>query len=259
MRFGKLHGLGNDFVLLDLRGQPGASAPSAQRAAELCDRHRGIGADGVLTLLPGDRFVIHNADGSVPEMCGNGARCAALWIATDGGARRARVRVVLNTDAGARACTVEADAPTFGQVEVEMGAAEVGDPRALPGGFSAVPVSTGNPHRVIFADGEPRELALRYGPALCNAEDANIEFVSRLGAGRYAAVVWERGAGLTQACGTGACAVAAAALARGEIDPAAPVIVELPGGALQIRIDQRTRQLRMRGPAQLVYTGDLVI
>src|SRR5438105_4781597 len=88
MRFAKLHGLGNDFVLLDLRGVPGARPPSPERALALCDRHRGIGADGILTLLDGDRLVIHNADGSVPEMCGNGARCAALWIATDRCTRR---------------------------------------------------------------------------------------------------------------------------------------------------------------------------
>jgi len=257
MRFAKLHGLGNDFVLLDLRGEAGAAPPSPQRATELCDRHRGIGADGVLTLLEGDRFVIHNADGSVPEMCGNGARCAALWIATDGGARPARARVVLQTDAGPRPCAVQAETASFGQVEVEMGVAEVGATRELAGGFTAVPVSTGNPHRVVFTDGDLRVLAARHGPPLCRAEDANIEFASRVGPARYSAVVWERGAGLTQACGTGACAIAAAAAARGDVDPSTDVIVELPGGALSIRRDPLTGQLFMRGPAQLVFTGQL--
>ncbi len=257
MRFAKLHGLGNDFVLLDLRGRAGTAPPSPQRATELCDRHRGIGADGVLTLLDGDRFVIHNADGSVPEMCGNGARCAALWIATGGGERPASARVVLQTDAGPRPCAVEAESGSFGQVEVEMGEAEVGAPRELPGGFTAVPVSTGNPHRVVFAEGELRVLAARHGSALCRAEDANIEFVSRVGPARYAAVVWERGAGLTQACGTGACAVAAAAVARGDVDPSAEVIVDLPGGALSIHRDPLTGHILMRDPAQLVFTGTL--
>src|SRR5207302_8941705 len=145
----------------------------------------------------------------------------------------------------------------FGHVEVEMGLAEVGAPRELAGGFTAVPVSTGNPHRVIFTDGELRVLAARHGPPLCRAEDANIEFVSRVGPARYSAVVWERGAGMTQACGTGACAVAAAAIARGDLDSSAEVIVELPGGALSIRRDPTTGQLRMRGPAELVFTGAL--
>ncbi|HWE25526.1 MAG TPA: diaminopimelate epimerase [Myxococcales bacterium] len=257
MRFAKMHGLGNDFVLLDLRTQGDAAPLSAQRASELCDRHRGIGADGVLTLLGDDRFVIQNADGSVPEMCGNGARCAALWIATGGGVRPARSRVTLQTDAGPRPCAVEAESPTCGNVEVEMGTAEVAAERELPGGFAAVPVSVGNPHRVIFTDGDLRILAARHGPPLCRSEDANIEFVSRLGPSRYAAVVWERGAGMTQACGTGACAVAAAAIARGDVDPTAEVIVELPGGALTIRRDSATDQLRMRGPAQLVFTGEM--
>jgi diaminopimelate epimerase len=257
MRFAKMHGLGNDFILLDLREQSGATALSPQRATELCDRHTGIGADGVLTLLPGERFVIQNADGSVPEMCGNGARCAALWIATAGCVRPARSRVTLETDAGPRPCSVDASTPTLGNVEVEMGVAEVGAERQLTGGFSAVPVSVGNPHRVVFSDGDLRVVAARNGPSLSRAEDANIEFVSRVGPARYAAVVWERGAGMTQACGTGACAVAAAAITRGEVDPSAELIVELPGGALSIRRDPATGQLRMRGPAQLVFRGDL--
>jgi diaminopimelate epimerase len=257
MRFAKMHGLGNDFVLLDLRGQAGAAPPSSPRATELCDRHRGIGADGVLTLLDGERFVIQNADGSVPEMCGNGARCAALWIATAGCVRPARARVTLQTDAGPRPCSVDARTATAGDVEVEMGVAEVGGEKRIGDELLAVPVSVGNPHRVVFGDGDLRVLAARHGPALSRAEDANIEFVSRTGPTRYAAVVWERGSGMTQACGTGACAVAAAAIARGDVDPSAEITVELPGGALSIRRDAATGQLRMRGPAQLVFRGDL--
>ena len=98
MRFAKLHGLGNDFVLLDFR--QGGRAISPQRVLELCDRNRGIGADGVLTLLEGDRMLVQNADGSVPEMCGNGARCVALWVATRGCTQPASATVTLNTDAG---------------------------------------------------------------------------------------------------------------------------------------------------------------
>ena len=260
MRFAKLHGLGNDFVLLDLRGVPDGRPPSPERALALCDRHRGIGADGVLTLLDQSRLVIHNADGSVPEMCGNGARCAALWIATDRCTRPGEAEGLLQTDAGPRPCRVRAGAAESGLVEVEMGVAEVSASCGLPGGFTAVPVSTGNPHRVIFTDG-PRErlseLARTAGPALCVAEDANIEFVARAGHARYLVAVWERGAGFTQACGTGACAVAAAALQRGEVEAGREIAVELPGGALAIWRDAASGQMRMRGPAQLVYRGDL--
>jgi diaminopimelate epimerase len=266
MRFAKLHGLGNDFILLDLR--EGGELPTPARAEELCDRHRGVGADGVLSLLPaagGARLVVHNADGSRPEMCGNGARAAALWLATSGCTRSAEpgAVVLLETDAGARPCAVWAEGPARGEVEVAMGRAVVDAPRELPlGGFAAPawPVSVGNPHRVLFLDVPKLELlrlAEEKGPVLCRAESANIELVSRLGPQRYAAVVFERGAGLTQACGTGACAVAAAAVARGEARAGEPIEVQLLGGALSITVAADLSELRMRGPAQLVYRGEL--
>jgi diaminopimelate epimerase len=258
VKFAKLHGLGNDFVLLDFR-EGGEPLPAAQ-AVELCDRHLGIGADGVLTLLPGPRMKVQNADGSVPEMCGNGARCAALWIATEGGRRAASTTVPLLTDAGPRPCRV--DAPGTGEpgvpsgmVEVDMGVSAVEGPRSLSG-FEAVPVSMGNPHRVIFSGGDVARLAREVGPALCAAENANIEFVERLGPQRYRAAVYERGAGLTQACGTGACAVAAAAVARGEAKTGEDVEVQLPGGPLFLRVSRDGRVL-MRGPAELVFVGEL--
>src|SRR5260370_25637196 len=112
MRFAKLHGLGNDFVLLDLR--QGGEALSAQAALALCDRHRGIGADGVLTLLPGDRMLVQNADGAVPEMCGNGAPCAALFIATDGGKNPAPTPAILTTDDPPNRSKAAAEEPRSG-------------------------------------------------------------------------------------------------------------------------------------------------
>jgi diaminopimelate epimerase len=253
MRFAKLHGLGNDFLLLDLRG--GGEPLPARRALELCDRHRGVGGDGLLTLLPGDRMLVQNADGSIPEMCGNGARCAALWIATDGCTRPANARVELLTDAGPRPCTVDASRPTQGLVEVDMGTARIEPARRLSR-WEALPVSMGNPHRVIFVEGGASRLAAEAGPDLCRMENANIEFVERSGPQRYAAHVWERGAGLTQACGTGACAVAAAAVSRGEAPRDAEITIELPGGTLTIRVDGGDR-VRMRGPAELAFLGEL--
>jgi diaminopimelate epimerase len=259
MRFAKLHGLGNDFLLLDLRagGEPLDSA----RALALCDRHRGVGGDGVLTLLPsreGDaRMLIQNSDGSVPEMCGNGARCAALWLATEGGQGAGDRQVLLLTDAGPRPCRVRADSPRSGQVTVGMGAPRFEGTRALGARGDALSISMGNPHRVLFGDGDPRALAERYGRELCLAEGANIEFVARLSPRRYRAVVYERGAGLTEACGTGACAVAAAAIARGEAAAGEDIVIELPGGFLSIRQDSITGELWMTGPAELVFEGEL--
>src|SRR5437870_13226219 len=119
MRFAKLHGLGNDFVLLDLRG--GGEPVSPQRVLEVCDRHRGVGADGILTILPGDRLLVQNADGSVPDMCGNGARCAALWIATSGCERPApSTSMTRITATGPRPCQIEALSALSGQVTIEM-------------------------------------------------------------------------------------------------------------------------------------------
>jgi diaminopimelate epimerase len=270
MWFAKMHGLGNDFILLDLRlAEAGAQTPLAQdEVIRLCDRHQGIGADGVLTLLPAKageaRLVIQNSDGSVPEMCGNGARCAALWMVTQGCTRPGEGRIVLHTDAGPRPCLVTAASATLGDVEVEMGAPRVGARRTFAVGgrsLEATQVSMGNPHLVFFTgDGAQRRdaltrLASTEGPALSSAENANIEFAGRVEPQRYQVSVWERGAGLTQACGTGACAVAAAAIARGDADARAPIAVELPGGALRIRLDAATGELRMRGPAQLVFRG----
>ncbi len=267
MRFAKLHGLGNDFLLVDLRA--GGEPLSSERALALCDRHRGVGGDGVLTLLPsreGDaRMLIQNQDGSVPEMCGNGARCAALWLATDGGRSPASREVLLLTDAGPRPCSVRARSPLAGGVTVGMGAPRLEGTRRLAAGDGthrlelgdALSISMGNPHRVLFSDEDPRELALRHGRELCLSEGANIEFVGRLGPRHYRAVVYERGAGLTEACGTGACAVAAAAIARGEAAAGEDIVIELPGGPLSIRQDSITGELRMTGPAELVFTGEL--
>src|SRR5260221_3207014 len=255
MRFAKVHGLGNDFVLLDLRsgGQP---LPS-ERAVALCDRHLGIGADGVLTVLPGDRMLVQNADGSVPEMCGNGARCVALWLTTEGGHRAGAATVVLLTDAGPRPCVVEAVTPRSGFVEIEMGVASVSEPRGLPlpnRRAPAWPVSIGNPHRVLFEEGDPTQLAREFGPVLCRAESANIEFARRVGPQRYEGAVFERGAGLTQACGTGACAVAAAAVARGEAARDSEISVRLPGGEVTLRADGEDR-VKVGGPAGRGFVG----
>src|SRR6202022_2848808 len=190
MRFAKLQGLGNDFVLLDLRaraaaGAEGVVAPrplTSAQVARVCDRHLGVGGDGVLTLFDAAgadaRLLIQNADGSIPEMCGNGARCAALWIATDGCTRPANARVELLTAAGPRPCTVAASSPTRGLVEVDMGTARIEPARRLSR-WEALPVSMGNPHRVIFVEGGASRLAAEAGPDLCRMEDANIEFVER--------------------------------------------------------------------------------
>ena len=133
-----------------------------------------------------------------------------------------------------------------------MGVAALSSPRSV-GQFDGLPVSMGNPHRVIF---DSPSLAASAGPALCASENANIEFAARIGPALYEVGVYERGAGLTQACGTGACAVAAAVVSRGEVPRGAPISVRLPGGELTLTVDADNR-VRMRGPAELVFVGEL--
>ncbi len=257
--FTKYEGLGNDFIVVS--GTSDAAVTPAQ-ARVLCDRRRGVGADGVLLIYPASapgadvRLRIINADGSVPEMCGNGVRCVAIHVARARGA--ASQRLVVETDAGLRACDVNLET---GEVEVDMGVSQVGSGVVVAAGgreWSLTPASVGNPHAVTFDDASAEEIA-RVGLALATSptfpDGANVEFVRTRGpAGGFDVTVWERGVGLTLACGTGACAVTAVAAARGLARYDVPVEVRLPGGSLFITV-RRDGSTRMRGPARLVFTG----
>jgi diaminopimelate epimerase len=260
--FDKYEGLGNDFVLIEA---PSEAAIDASRARALCDRRFGIGGDGVLLLLPSTtadaRMRVVNADGSVPEMCGNGLRCLALHVARKRHAPRAEL--VIETDAGPRRCAVE-DERGEGMMTVDMGEVKVGGDVTLAidgDSFALTMADAGNPHAVALraiarADFE------RVGPKLATharfAEGANIEFAEVDSSGRTIdLVVWERGVGPTLACGTGACATVAVACAKGLVPFDAPIRVNLPGGALDIRIDRATRHAHLRGPARHVFAGQV--
>jgi diaminopimelate epimerase len=289
--FVKVQGLGNDFVVVDLRpGRPGAELqpsptdPAVARA--LCDRHFGIGADGVLAILPGQqgdaRMRVINADGSEAEMCGNGIRCVAkvLWE-KDPALRRPVLQI--DTGAGLLACAIDAEGDQVRTVAVQMGrprlsrgeipmtgpAAEraVRTPlRAGDRAFSITAVSLGNPHAVIFVDdpaADLRALAETYGPRLevdpTFPRRTNVEF-ARLRGDQIDLVVWERGCGITLACGTGACATAVAACLEGRARPGREVPVNLPGGTLFITVapENATAEasfsgVQMRGPARTVF------
>ncbi len=260
-RFAKYEGLGNDFVVLDAREWP-ASAVTPDLARRLCDRHTGIGGDGVLWVDPGTgRMVIYNADGSRPEMCGNGVRCVAAWLA-DQGLLDVGGTVVVHSDAGPRPATVLARDPTGrngARVAVDMGVAVVGktvDARPAEGDPVAVDVvDLGNPHGVVFAPCRDPEAVVRAVAALAEfPRGVNVELVSPAGTG-FRVRVHERGVGWTQACGTGACAVAAAAVARGLAAAGAPVAVTLDGGDLEVVIAPDTGRVRMTGPARRVFEG----
>jgi diaminopimelate epimerase len=273
--FTKVEGLGNDFVVFDRRDvRAGDIMAELERlraeAPALCDRHTGIGADGLLVLGPPGHadhlagMIVVNADGSRPQMCGNGLRCVSLLLARATG----RTKFVLDTDAGPRAIEItdKGDAHGVGWIEIDMGpAVDTGvTAPAAADGRSFYGVSMGNPHAIMFvsADDEPEVLARVLGPGVATdpsyPEGTNVEFARVEDNGRVRLVVWERGAGLTAACGTGACATAAAAVRTGRVPGDAPVWIDLPGGALRIDVPRVVEApVRMYGPARVVFTGEL--
>lgn len=266
-RFFKYEGLGNDFVVLDRRSS-GADI-DAQTTRQLCDRHFGIGADGVLTILPepgtAGRMVVHNADGSIAEMCGNGLRCVVRYLAESAGHRPRELLVA--TGAGALACEIAWGSTGAEQISVAMGPARLVAP-ILPAsapfiaqpveGYAATAVSMGNPHLVLLD--APHDLAPTLGRALEGhagfPQRTNVEFVLRTGEG-LDVVVWERGVGLTLACGTGACASVVAAALAGKAPYDAWVPVRLPGGLLSVKVAADLSQVWLRGPARRVFEGSV--
>jgi diaminopimelate epimerase len=258
LRFSKYHGLGNDFVLVE-----GVSTP--ERARRICDRRRGIGADGLVAILPprtpGAAATMHitNSDGSVAEMCGNAIRCVAKHLADrrdlDGTLR-------IDTDAGTKICTLHrGERGEVAAVSVEMGAAKVegeAEYAVGPETVRATRVSMGNPHAVVFEGEVPTiERARSVGPAIERAVPGGVNVgFARPGPEGIDLVVWERGAGLTDACGTGACAAAVASLRRGAVKAGAPVPVRLPGGVLEITVSADLSRVTMKGPAERVFEGE---
>lgn len=274
--FRKYEGLGNDFILVDAAREEDVAAGDARL---LCDRRRGVGADGVLVVLPprtpaGDvRMRVLNADGSVAEMCGNGVRCVALHVARARGLRRASIRV--ESDAGVRVCDVDDEAtpnsraasqtPAAGAatVTVDMGVVGVLDDRTLDVGGRQLALTladAGNPHAVAFGD-FTREDVERLGPRVATRPEfplgTNVEFARAETAG-IDLFVWERGVGVTLACGTGACAAAAVACAKGLYARGAAIDLNLPGGRLQVTVAEGNRAT-MTGPARHVFSGTWLI
>ena len=264
LRFEKWEKLSNDFVVLTASPELDVRPELARM---LCDRRRGIGADGVLLVDARDRaarprMVVLNADGSRPEMCGNGLRCVAAYLADAGWP----ADLTVETDAGPRRCQVSASRGGV-EVTIEMGRARTGEPLevVLDGATHRfAQVDVGNPHAITFAPfDEP--LVDRLGPVVAGAVPGgtNVEFC-RMVDGPVTqpvgieVVVWERGVGRTLACGTGACAVAAAACAEGRARYDVPLPIRLPGGELEVTV-ARDQALRMRGPARRAFSGELEV
>lgn len=253
MRMTKMHGARNDFIVIDARTQPlGDPLPLAQW---ICDRRAGIGADGLIVLQPSNRedvrMRIINADGSEAEMCGNGVRCAARWLDEAGEGDR----IAFETDAGIVRTHVLERRPEY-RVRVAMGQPKIAAiPDTLPG---ATFVDLGNPHVVIFeTSGEGSDLEavaqkIQSDPGLPNG--ANVHLAVPIDGHSMRVRHWERGVGLTQACGTGAVACAAAAIQRG--NATSPVEVFVPGGRLVVEWDGRG-EAYLTGPAARVFDTEV--
>ncbi|MEL6500227.1 MAG: diaminopimelate epimerase [Cyanobacteria bacterium J06623_1] len=275
IEFSKYQGLGNDFILIDNRH---AAAPivTPEQAINLCDRHFGIGGDGVIFALPGKEdsdytMRIYNSDGSEPEMCGNGIRCLAKFIADLEGNTEVNKSYRIDTLAGLIVPRLTND----GEVTVDMGepellAAKV--PTTMDGGdgkvvaqplevadhtWSVTTVSMGNPHCITFVEDSSAIALAKMGPVFEHhpvfPQRTNTEFVEVVKPNYVKMRVWERGAGITLACGTGACATVVAGVLNNKCDR--QTTVELPGGCLQINWSAKDNRVYMTGPAQKVFQG----
>ncbi len=260
MRFTKMEGLGNDYIYVNCLEWVPEDPPALARA--LSDRHFGVGADGLILILPGRSgdftMEMYNADGSLGAMCGNGIRCVGKYVYDKGLTRK--VCLTIDTGAGPRALELAVRGGQVRAVTVDMGEAAVTPAIALTAGgerLSAVPVQVGNPHAVLFC-GDPGAVELeRLGPVLEHhpalGERRNVDFVSVPAPGRLEVRVWERGSGITLACGTGACAAFAAARKAGLCGDRAEV--SLPGGTLSL--ERGGRDIYMTGPARTVFEGEV--
>ena len=280
--FSKYHGLGNDFVLVDNRDSREPKM-SPEDAVAVCDRNFGIGADGVIFVLPATgetdyTMRIYNSDGSEPEMCGNGIRCMAKFVADleaeDGKQPEFPHTYQIHTLAG----TIRPELQAGGSVTVDMGEPgllakeipttlvaddeKVIDQTLTVGGknYQVSCVSMGNPHCITFVDDVEAVPLAEIGPLFENHEAfparINTEFVEVVRPDYLKMKVWERGAGPTLACGTGTCALVVAAVLNGKCDR--QVEVELPGGNLKIEWADNNR-VYMTGPATLVFAGDVAV
>ncbi|BAQ60262.1 diaminopimelate epimerase [Geminocystis sp. NIES-3708] len=278
LKFTKYHGLGNDFILID---NLASSEPliSPDEAVKLCDRHFGIGADGVIFVLRTKNSTdysmrIFNSDGSEPEMCGNGIRCFAQFITELEGIERIGKTYKIDTLAGLISPTIMGN----GQIKVDMGEPQLlaqNIPTTLmkkdekvvnellvidDQDYFVTCVSMGNPHCLVFVDDIDSVDLIKVGPLFEKnnyfPQKTNTEFIEVISSNYLKMKVWERGAGITLACGTGACATVVAGVLNNKCDRS--TTVELPGGCLEIEWSEKDNHVYMTGPATKVFSGEVV-
>jgi diaminopimelate epimerase len=275
MKFTKMHGLGNDYVYVNTFDQPPPADP-ARLAIAISDRHFGVGSDGLILIGPSARadarMRMFNADGSESEMCGNGVRCVAKYLHDHGIAPKDRVSI--ETGRGVLTLDLEVEGGRARRVRVDMGAPilQASDiPTTLPGDppvqvpltvdgqrLEVTAVSMGNPHVVIYVDDVAHFPVAALGSVLEHhpafPRRVNAHFVEVLGPDEVRMRTWERGSGITLACGTGACAVCVAGVLTGKT--ARKILAHLPGGDLELEWPGPGRSVFMTGPATEVFSGE---
>jgi diaminopimelate epimerase len=275
MKFTKMHGIGNDYVYVNVFDQK-LPTDVTRLAIAISDRHFGVGSDGLILIGPSERadarMRMFNADGSESEMCGNGVRCVAKYVFDHGIARKDRVKI--ETGRGILTLDLEIDAGKVRRVCVDMGAPILQGsdiPTRLPGDppvhvplelqgmrLEVTAVSMGNPHAVVYVDDAECFPVETIGAVLERHPDfprrVNAHFVTVLGPGEVRMRTWERGSGITLACGTGACAVCVAGVLTGRTGPT--ILAHLPGGDLELRWAVPDGSVFMTGPATEVFSGE---
>ncbi|WHY21646.1 diaminopimelate epimerase [Paenibacillus sp. G2S3] len=278
MEFTKMHGLGNDFIVVF--GEQELPSNAADLAVTLCNRFFGIGADGLVYILPSERgdfmMRIMNSDGSEAEQCGNAIRCVSKYVYDHGLVNSEQIvietigageqKVTLNVKDGVvETVTVDMGEPVLSglQIPVSIDAEPVlSQPIESDGTeFKFTAVSMGNPHCVIYVEDAVSFDLATWGPKLevhpLFPRKVNVEFATVLDRGRVDMRVWERGAGPTLACGTGACATLVSSVLNGLTDRAA--WISLKGGDLYIEWNEEDNHVYMTGPAEVVFTGSVAL
>ena len=288
MHFTKMHGIGNDFVVVNCLGADGPALLSEceNRAVELCDRKFGVGGDGVLALLPGEaapsnkqqfKMRMFNPDGTEAEMCGNGVRCFAKFlfdrglmqgrseIAVETGAGRLHLQITPGADGKAATVRVDMGEPVLTPSQIPTVLSETDTPvinaplMLADHTLHVTTVSMGNPHAVVFVENVKDYPLETVGPQVelhpAFPRRTNTEFIQVVSDREIIFRVWERGAGETLACGTGACAAVVACVLNGRTGR--EVLVHLPGGDLDIAWSDTDNHVYMTGPAAEVFTGNI--
>ncbi|MBQ7488388.1 MAG: diaminopimelate epimerase [Clostridia bacterium] len=274
MRFTKMEGLGNDYIYVNLFTETVRLEDAPALARRISDRHFGVGSDGLVLIAPSDRadvrMIMYNADGSRGQMCGNASRCIARYAYERGIVPR--TSMTLETDSGIKRMTLKVDNGSVREITVDMGEPvleRAAVPCTLEGPglvvpmvvdgrmFEVIPVGVGNPNVVVLLGESLDTFDLAHYGALFETHPAfpnktNAEFINCLGPDRIRMRVWERGSGITMACGSGACAAAVASIHYYNVSP--ELTVSLDGGDLFIAV--RDGRMYMTGPAEFVCDGE---